>query len=185
MDQAGKNHPRFFGYGSLVNRATHDYPAVRAARVTGWARAWCHTSLRDVAFLSAVRDPNTEIEGLSADVPFGDWAALDEREFAYERVILPDHQDTAIYTIPQAQHGKANQAHPILLSYLDVVVQGYLKEFGEAGAAMFFATTHGWDALIMNDRAAPRYPRHQVLSASEARFVDQSLDVLECTIVPA
>lgn len=179
------NAPRFFGYGSLVNRATQDYPNVRRERVKGWARAWRHTGLRDVAFLTAVRDPNSEIDGLSADVPDADWAALDEREFAYERVALDGLPNTAIYEVPEGKHAPASEAHPVLLSYLDVVVQGYLNEFDEAGAALFFATTHGWDAPILDDRSAPRYPRHQVLNAFETGFVDDALAALDCTIIRA
>ena len=175
--------PRFFGYGSLVNRATHDYPEVRKTQVSGWARAWRHTDLREVAFLTAVPDANATIEGLTAAVPDNDWAALDEREFAYERIALETHAETAIYAIPAEKHTAASVAHPILLSYLDVVVQGYLNEFGEAGAALFFATTHGWSAPILNDRATPFYPRHQVLTADERTFVDEALSALNCTVI--
>lgn len=182
MDQSNKPAPRFFGYGSLVNQATHDFPNAKPIRVKGWARAWRHTGLRDVAFLTAVPDPLAEIDGLSAEVPKADWAALDAREFAYERMPLPDPHGMAIYAIPEHLHAPASIAHPILLSYLDVVVQGYLQEFGEAGAAMFFATTHGWDAPILNDRAAPVYPRHQVLTPAQTEFVDDALHDLGCTI---
>lgn len=177
------SHPRFFGYGSLVNRATHDYPSVQPLRVKGWARAWRHTALREVAFLTAIRDPQSEIEGLSADVPNADWAALDEREFAYDRVALEGHNNTVIYEIPADKHAAASNVHPILLSYLDVVVQGYLTEFGQAGAQRFFDTTRGWDAPILDDRSAPNYPRHQVLSAAETHFVDKALTTLKCTIL--
>lgn len=182
MDQAGNAAPRFFGYGSLVNRATHDYIDIRRTRVKGWARAWRHTGLRDVAFLTAVPDPTGEIEGLSAAVPNADWAALDAREFAYDRIALKAMDDTMIYAIPDGKHAPASAAHPILLSYLDVVVQGYLNEFGEAGAALFFATTHGWDAPVLDDRCAPLYPRHQLLTREEARFVDDALEALECKV---
>ncbi len=177
------SHPRFFGYGSLVNRATQNYPNVQRICVKGWARAWRHTSLRDVAFLTAVRDPIIEIEGLSADVPNADWAALDEREFAYDRVPLEDHVNTVIYEIPEGKHAAASAAHPILLSYLDVVVQGYLTEFGEGGAKRFFNTTHGWDAPILNDRSAPIYPRHQVLLKHETAFIDDALAARDCRII--
>jgi hypothetical protein len=70
-------------------------------------------------------------------------------------------------------------------SYLDVVVQGYLNEFGEAGAALFFATTHGWDAPILNDRKAPLYPRDQVLTRAETGFVDDAIAALACRIIRA
>jgi hypothetical protein len=110
---------------------------------------------------------------------------LDTREFAYDRVALDGLSNTVIYEIPEGKHSAASHAHPILLSYLDVVVQGYLNEFGEAGALLFFATTHGWDAPILNDRNAPRYPRHQTLSTFETEFVDDALAALECTITGA
>ena len=54
--------------------------------------------------------------------------------------MLPSTQSQLMHTIhPQPKT-------PILLSYLDVVVQGYLAEFGEAGVARFFASTDGWGA---------------------------------------
>lgn len=169
---------RFFGYGSLVNRATHDYPGARAATLPGWRRVWVHTAARPVAFLSAEPSPGTAIAGLVADVPGGDWAALDAREFAYAR-----HPVTAetvsgtltvqVYAVPQGQSPTAD--HPILLSYLDAVVQGFLREYGAEGAAGFFATTAGWQAPVLDDRAAPRYPRAQSLTASERATVDDGL----------
>uniref|UniRef100_UPI000A5B3968 DnaB-like helicase C-terminal domain-containing protein n=1 Tax=Leisingera sp. F5 TaxID=1813816 RepID=UPI000A5B3968 len=43
-------HPYFFGYGSLVNAATHDFSDPQPAHLSGWRRAWRHTDLRPVAF---------------------------------------------------------------------------------------------------------------------------------------
>ena len=169
---------RFFGYGSLVNRATHDYPGAQAAALQGWRRVWVHTPARPVAFLSVERCADTTIQGLVADVPGGDWAALDTREFAYAR-----HPVTAetpagalpaqVYAVPEGQAPTAG--HPILLSYLDAVVQGFLREYGAEGAAGFFATTAGWQAPVLDDRAAPRYPRAQALSTRERATVDEGL----------
>ena len=79
--------PYFFGYGSLVNLSTHDFPDPRPARLKGWRRAWRHTDLRPVAFLTAIPDPDAEIDGMIAHVPGDDWAALDEREWAYDRIL--------------------------------------------------------------------------------------------------
>ena len=73
----------------------------------------------------------------------------------------------------------------MLLSYLDAVVQGYLREYGEAGADRFFATTDGWEAPFLNDRAAPRYPRHQQLAPDETAFVDDRLARLAVDVRPA
>lgn len=164
---------RFFGYGSLVNRRTHGYPDAARETVRGWRRVWRHSPLRPVAFLTARPDPSTEIEGLTAAVPGGDWAALDAREAAYARVPLPG--GAQIYHIPDGLHGPATEAHPILRTYLDTVVAGYLAEFGEAGVARFFATTDGWDAPVRDDRAAPVYPRAQPADAAVTALVDRHL----------
>jgi len=181
----------FFGYGSLVNRQTHDYGDAHPARAGGWRRIWRHTALRPVAFLTAIPDPDCEIDGLIAPVPNGDWRALDAREHAYDRVrleALPAHPlpfapEVAIYSIPTGKHGAPTMAHPVLLSYLDVVVQGYLKEFDEAGVARFFETTAGWDAPILDDRAHPHYPRHQPLPPEETALVDHWLTRLDAAVV--
>ena len=177
--------PFFFGYGSLVNRRTHGHDEAHTARVRGWKRIWRHTALRPVAFLTAVPDPEVEIEGLIAGVPGADWAALDDREHAYDRVAAADvahaldwRPDVNLYTIPPDKHRAPDRAHPVLLSYIDVVVQGYLDEFGEDGVRRFFETTAGWDAPVADDRADPIYSRHQALAARERKLVDRWLDNL-------
>ncbi|MEM8849055.1 MAG: gamma-glutamylcyclotransferase family protein [Pseudomonadota bacterium] len=164
---------RFFGYGSLVNRRTHDYPEAQPLTVKGWRRAWRHTALRPVAFLTAVPDDQATIDGLTALVPNADWTALDAREAAYLRASLPE--GPSIYHIPEGLHGPATDTHPILRSYLDTVVQGYLREFGKDGVARLFETTTGWDAPIRDDRAAPIYARAQPLTPEETALVDAHL----------
>jgi len=180
MDQAIGAY--FFGYGSLVNRDTHTY-APAAAEVIGWRRAWRHTPLRSLSFLTVRPSPGTVLQGVIAAVLGGDWQALDAREFAYERVGLgagirhdvAAAQEVAIYAIPEGRHQAPTPESPILLSYLDVVIQGYFREFGAAGVADFFATTDGWEAPILNDRAAPQYQRHQRLTGEEHELVDHWL----------
>lgn len=180
------NTPYFFGYGSLVNTATHDYLEPLPARLRGWQRCWCHTALRDVAFLTVRPAPEVTIEGLTAAVPKADWEALDAREFAYERIaassavehVLSGQPEISVYAVPAAQQNLGSQRHPILLSYLDVVVQGYFQVFGEAGVEMFFTTTTGWDAPTLKDRSTPRYPRHQSLTRQETQLVDHHLSLV-------
>lgn len=171
-------HPSFFGYGSLVNLATHDYDNPRAASLRGWRRVWHGTHLREVTYLSVVRDDTTTLKGVIAGVPNDDWAALDAREAAYQRhdvSHLVDHPvPTAVYQV-RPEHVAPKDAHPILLSYVDVVAQGYLRVFGESGVAHFFDTTDGWDAPILDDRADPIYPRHQKLSLDEKLMIDDHL----------
>ena len=177
-------HAYFFGYGSLVNRDTHDYAEAHTAQLSGWRRVWRHTSLRQVAYLTIVPDETSCIDGLIAAVPGQDWAALDERERAYDRIAAA-HQVThalghkpeiAVYSIPHGRHATPTETHPALLSYIDVVVQGYLREFGDEGARRFFDTTDGWqETPVLDDRADPVYPRHRQLSRDEYGFVDAQL----------
>jgi len=182
--------PFFFGYGSLVNRRTHAYPEAFPARIKGWRRAWRYSRSHKRTFLTAVPAPGVEIDGLVAAVPSGDWAALDQREAGYERHPVPDPElvhraarqlAAQIYAIPQ--RNMVDRVHPIRLSYLDVVVQGYLDEFGEAGACEFFETTDGWETPVLDDRAAPTYARHQKLRADERSFVDDQLRALGVRLV--
>lgn len=178
--------PFFFGYGSLVNRRTHGFAEAYLAQISGWRRAWRHTGLREVAFLTAVPEPGAEMDGLIAAVPGADWAALDEREWAYARHTvghLVAHEagrevHVEVYAVADAHSAPPSVRHPLLLSYIDTVVQGYLQGFGEAGAERFFASTEGWDVPVVNDRAAPRYSRAQPLGPSERAFVDRHLERL-------
>jgi len=184
-------HSYFFGYGSLVNRASHSFAGAVPAQLTGWRRIWRHTDLRPVAYLTVVPDAHAEIDGLIAPVPDADWPALDAREAAYIRAPaahqvrhpLPHRPEIAVYTIPDGLHASPSQAHPILLSYLDVVVQGYFREFGTAGVQRFFDTTDGWDAPLLDDRNSPRYPRHQSLTDEERELTDRHLDLLGVSLL--
>ena len=131
------------------------------------------------------------VDGLIAPVPDQDWAALDERERAYDRVPaahqvshdLAHQPDIAVYAVPDGQHETPTAEHSLLLSYIDVVVQGYLREFGPEGVTRFFATTDGWDAPILDDRSAPRYPRHCRLSRKERALTDAHLRAQGVTIL--
>ncbi len=183
-------HAFVFGYGSLVNAATHDYGEVHAAQLPGWRRVWRHVEGRTVAFLTIMRDETSAIDGAIARVPGDSWTALDERERSYlqeptedVRHGLGDGLDIWLYHAPEDLHQPHSSHHPILLSYLDVVVQGYARLGGETAVASFFQTTDGWEAPILDDRAAPRYPRHQRLSPEESRLTDTWLDRLEATVV--
>lgn len=171
-------HPRFFGYGSLVNLSTHIYPQARKASLKGWRRVWRHTPLREQAFLSIEPHEATTLLGVTADVPNADWNALDEREEGYARHdvshLVSEPMNTAVYVVKDEHYSTYDRNHPILLSYLDVVVQGYLQQFGPQGAEHLFETTENW-APILDDRKNPLYPRAQKLSDEEREIVDAHL----------
>ncbi|MGR3659667.1 MAG: gamma-glutamylcyclotransferase [Paracoccaceae bacterium] len=167
-----------YGYGSLVNRGTHDYEA-HPARLQGWRRVWRHTTARPVAFLSAERHAGTTIDGLIMAAPHAD-PKLNERERAYDRHDVTEHVDhdlnqpmtIQVYAVSETRHPSTDTVHPIWLSYIDVVVQGYHQIYGPSGVQHFFETTDGWNAPVINDRADPNYPRHQQLTATETRLTD-------------
>lgn len=173
----------FVGYGSLVNRMTHAHAEVYPARLRGWRRMWRKTSRREAAYLTVVPEADSEIDALVAAVAPQDWPALDEREAAYSKhparhqldVSLPEEAHVVVYAIEEGHHHPPDPASPVLLSYIDVVVQGYLHVFGETGVMDFFDTTGGWEAPIINDRATPVYARHQNLSKAETALVDDML----------
>ena len=173
---------RVFGYGSLVNRATHSYSDPRKATLAGWRRVWKQAAHRPVAFLSVEPCSETTLLGLVANVPGQDWEALDAREAAYlrrEATHQIDHDGesghTVVYEANPDHVADPSTDHPILLSYLDVVVQGYLREWGEDGVHHLFQTTRGFEGPILDDRTEPIYPRAQPLSRAERRRVDTAL----------
>ncbi|NOX39316.1 MAG: gamma-glutamylcyclotransferase, partial [Alphaproteobacteria bacterium] len=155
--------------------------------VRGWRRSWRHTNLRAVAYLTVEPAPRSAIQGLIASVPNDDWSALDQREHAYDRVALsPSEVDCAqgaeisvqLYKTSPKNDAPPSVRHPVLQSYLDTVVAGYLDVFGAEGASDFFASTTGWDAPILDDRHEPIYPRTTTIDAATRRFIDTKLDAL-------
>lgn len=175
---------RFFGYGSLVNTATHLYGDVEPAAVAGWRRHWVQSNARPVSFLSVTPDPLSRIAGVIANVGDAGWEALDLREAAYDRLTLPQpHDGVAIYRASPRHVGDASLGQPILLSYLDVVVQGFFRLYGEDGVRDFFRSTTGWDTPVLNDRADPIYPRAQVLTQAETALADAHLGAVGATIL--
>ncbi|MCV6596782.1 MAG: gamma-glutamylcyclotransferase [Mangrovicoccus sp.] len=180
-----------FGYGSLVNPRFHTGRAMHGARLSGWQREWRQTSLREVPFLSVRRAEGAVLTGMIAEVPHDHWPGLDEREYAYDRhPAKPEaagHStppDTQIYAVKPHHHDDEAKG-PILLSYLDVVVQGYLRVFGQQGVSEFFDSTEGWDRALRDDRAAPIYSRYEALPAREQDLVDRHLARLGVTRITA
>jgi hypothetical protein len=187
-----------FGYGSLVNIDTlaSGTRAVRV-RVAGWRRAWRHSGL--TAFgrrctLTVYPDPDSAIDGVIIAQPKDSLPALDKREGQYTRHAVddgaldwldpqPDGWPAPFLYVGNAEHRRPGDAdHPIMLSYLDVVIAGFLRTFGSAGADHFLTTTDDWHVPVLNDRAAPRYPRALSLTSGERGRVDRCLE--ELAIVP-
>lgn len=160
---------RVFGYGSLVNRKTQSFGG-RPHTLNGWRRVWVATPARKAAFLSVER-AETKIDGLVFEVPDADLPQLDQREAQYERVA---DQDLTVYAVPLGN--RVDRPAPILRSYLDTVLQGFLVEFGEDGPTRFMQTTTSWDRGIIDDRADPIYPRMPPISDEERERFDALLN---------
>lgn len=173
----------FFGYGSLVNANTHKHGPCVPVKLDGWKRAWRFTEARNLSFLTVVQDTSASVQGVIAPVPNSDWDALDAREHAYDRIDATDNipntppmaEQIAVYAIAPEKLNEPDDHHPVLLSYIDVVIQGFLQVYGQDGVTQFMETTTGWNAPILNDRPKPVYPRAQTLSKQETHLVDLSL----------
>ncbi len=192
--KGSSQHIAYFGYGSLVNRATHQADIVDFTRacLKGFRRQWLprpKSKFGHVALLSVVRDAECEINGLVVlDHPHN-LPMLDSREIRYDRVevdrqflTLPNAAENGfsagqaplfIYeakTLPQFEDGEKCR---ILRSYLDAVMQGYHNKFGQDGLQHFIATTTNFEIGIREDRHAPVYTRPVATSHSERSLFDQ------------
>lgn len=181
-----------FGYGSLVNACTHDYLAPSPARLSGWRRYWCQIDGTNNAFLTIRRSEGDIIEGLLARVGPRQWAGLDAREAGYNRlssvaaIYKGDHKAResacAVYAVHPIISPTRPCDVPILRSYLDVVLQGYLNVFGPNGAKRFMASTD-WNCAVFDDRAAPLYPRHRRVSRTEKSVITALLKASGLTLL--
>lgn len=131
----------------------------------------------------------TSIDGVLVTLHRRDLPALDEREAGYDRHLLPISAFVApdevldsvngdgiyVYVSDNQHCFDADADHPVLQSYVDCVLAGFLDLFGERGLLAFMDTTRGWDRPIDNDRNNPRYPRAVNLSLQQQQQFDALL----------
>lgn len=178
-----------FGYGSLVNRGSLPaFVSARPGRARGWRRAWraaSETAAGGVCALSVVEAPGAVIEGLFVTFEDALRPVIDTREARYDPLaVCDDDGGTAIIFRARPESDRfGDAANPVHLSYVDCVLQGYLREFGPDGVARFMETTEGWHVPLLDDRAAPRYPRAQQLSADERKLVDRMLILVDAHVL--
>jgi hypothetical protein len=180
----------YFGYGSLVCRATHRTGIVDAvpARLEGWQRYWRPRPDMPgfpAALLTVRADPKAGCDGLLVFDRAENLAAIDAREARYCRVRLHPSAITAQLPLPYecpiwlyvAQEELPPHPEPptILESYLDAVMLGFLTEHGEEGLHRFVAETGAFDMAVHADRQAPIYPRAIALEGSLAEAFDALL----------
>lgn len=181
----------YFGYGSLVNDSTRNINSRSIpGRLEGFVREWRIRSkdqLQNVCSLTAKPSIDNSIDGVLVFEHSSGLEAVDRREANYDRLdfpvlqfssssVLPESQAAYIYQAKSARYDWGDEDHPILQSYIDAVMQGFLDQFGEQGAFRFVQETDGWDAPILDDRNKPIYPRSITLSPTEKLIIDQALN---------
>ena len=195
----------YFGYGSLVNDRTRNKESFGfAGRLKGYRRRWSIWSASaerrafgfgGVAALSVAEDFESYCDGLLIFDRKDHLPKVDAREAMYDRVkldlnsfagtqALPDGIPCYIYVGHAPDTEKVDPDFPILQSYVDAVMQGFLHKFGEEGVARFVEETDGWQTPIVLDRDRPFYPRHVSLSLSEEALIDHYLKQCGAPLVP-
>jgi hypothetical protein len=187
---AGTGLVAYFGYGSLVNKATHRTEIVDSfpARLVGWRRCWRPRPDMPgfpAALLTVRREEAAFCDGLLVVDRLENLAAVDAREARYRRLPIAAHELEATTGLPEGCPVYVYAAettvpvHPeppkILQSYLDAVLQGFLAVHGEAGVHRFIVETHGFDMPIHADRLTPAYPRSVTLTETERTLFDALL----------
>jgi hypothetical protein len=182
----------YFGYGSLVNRATlrTDIVDIVPARLVGWRRIWRPRPDMPgfpAALLTVRREPDAVCDGVLIIDRATNLAAVDEREARYRRIPLGPQELEISQAFEDGIPAYVYEADPelpphreppaILQSYLDAVMQGFLAIHGEAGLRRFLAETAGFAEIpIRPDREKPAYPRAVTLSDTERAFFDSLYD---------
>lgn len=184
----------YFGYGSLVNPATHRTNVLHyeRAHLQGFARRW--QGRPDVAdapialLSSAPSNANDMLDGLLVFDLLENLPALDAREAGYDRLVveradleLPNGNelpDCPLYVYSGRKPAAPDKEHFILQSYLDAVLQGYIHQYGPEGADNFIARTAAFDTKLLTDRDKPHYPRSVQLSYEEVAHIDALTDFM-------
>ncbi|MTI43546.1 hypothetical protein JM93_01866 [Roseibium hamelinense] len=193
-------HITYFGYGSLVNVDTLAKNATHIpGRLQGWVREWKISGLaangQGTCSLTVRPKQCAEIRGLLIKEPKDGLAALNRREARYE----PHHLEAESFLadVPHSHPGSGlfvykalpehntwgNEQSPILQSYLDCVLQGFYRQWGEQGVVDFFETTDGWHVPVLADRARPRYPRAIKAEPALLELVDEMMRARNVAVI--
>ena len=183
----------YFGYGSLVNENTlrTKYIASIPAELKHWQRMWdiptgVDFGAETVSLLTARPSKSHMTKGVIVFDLAKNLPDVDKREHNYDRRTI-QHEDIDIddefrdldcdffvYEAHKHDNPPADNP-PILQSYLDAVLQGFLNIYGETGVENFVASTANFHTPILQDRDTPRYPRSVSLSHRERELIDYFL----------
>ncbi len=171
-----------FGYGSLINSlsrsVTGETGSAVAVKISGFERHWsCISTDYGMSSVVVIAAKKAACNGVIVEVNPDQLANFDLRERGYQRVLVDVAQIDFYLTdspLPAPIEGPVKiwlyqahkvilpcENHPVVLSYLDVILAGCL-EYSSEFCEDFVALTQGWQHAMLNDRQAPRYPRVQV-----------------------
>lgn len=187
----------YFGYGSLVNRETRPADELASpARLKGWRRVWehriQHADLQRRSTSMSIEpmpvDPAVSsrgIDGVVVRLEKDLLPVLDQRESGYERLVLPADvfelpaelktDRVIVYRSLPQNRNLADDAHPVLQSYVDCIMAGYQRMFGDNGLQDLISSTRGWERPVLNDRRFPRYPRSVIVDQQSLNHFDASI----------
>lgn len=180
-----------FGYGSLIcaeSRAKTGQSGISIpVRVKGIERQWnlVVDDLEGTA-VGAIDNNESQCNGVLVEVSESELPKFDEREIGYTRRPIPREDIVCLMTdrLPNGNYwvyvadepGKPDATHPLIQSYIDVILTGCL-DINEDFAKEFITTTTGWNNPWINDRQNPRYERAMV-EVPYAQKIDSLLEEL-------
>ena len=177
----------YFGFGSLVSRASIAVPVVtiEPARIFGHRRAWCQPFSRnglEFAALGLETGSATDcVDGVCLTVEDEFTAYFDERESGYRQVEVDAmHADGRILpavTFEAREHASMRAYIPV--SYLATVVVGFWDFYGrENGLERFIDNTFGWERPVAFDLSRPVYSRRPHNLAEVAEKIRPALETV-------
>lgn len=192
-DAAG-NKPLMLGYGSLMSRDSRQtYSGIFhegiLVNVSGYCRGWITRSIAEQqTYVGAVAEHGASLNAQLIPVNLDPALADREKDYRFEKV--PARQITSafsgslhealvnwlqqrpVYICRTLGSETAEASYPIHQSYVDTCMAGCMEAGGVEAAERFVQQTAHWNAHLINDRAAPKYPR----SAKISHTVQQSID---------
>lgn len=190
-----------FGYGSLINtpsreatgRGRIDAVSARVSPDFGYVRSWVARSSSGFTALglrpATPGEAPSSINGVVFPVDGESLPRFDRRESGYDRVVVPRSviegvswqglpPDGVIWAyVPKSITAASapplfpDANHPLVQSYVDLVLEGTL-EYGAEFARELVATTFDWGRFWLNDRTTARRPW---IATPEAGRIDDML----------
>ena len=166
------NKKFLFAYGSLVNHFSRKKVIQNVSSFYGnlsaYKRIWCiNVEAKKFTGLGLIYDKNHYCNGIYIPISEEDINRLDEREIKgsgnkYERILINNtlcdkrFKENEVYTYVSKVIENPSPNCPLIQSYIDVVIQGFIQ-YNKEYAKEFCQTTFKWNENYINDRNNPIY----------------------------